>query len=275
MANRNSNKTAGWLTRIQLPEYLALLGVIIYFVQAIVYAHIRLPNLDEGSYLYKGYLLATGLYKPFQPYGFWINKMYLSFFMWGWVQAVFQPGLLAPRYVAVFLSLLSLLGLWIVSRRIGNNWLAAIAVWTLALNPTLISIYSTARSEVLIICILTWVLVLSLGAQKPTWQIIASAILAGVMILTRENMVFIFPLLIIYIFWQHGRKQGFLALSAIIIVLVLGHIIYWPGIMYLWERWLPGNLLSLLGLNTRPDIGTSAVALVPNLSLTSLSLIHI
>jgi hypothetical protein len=269
LSTKSSNRVTGWLAGIQVPEYLALLGGIIFLVQAIVYAHIRLPNLDEGSYLYKGYLLATGVYKPFQPYGFWINKMYLSFFAWGWVQAVFAPGLLAPRYVAVFLSVLSLLGLWIVSRRMGNSWLATIVVWALALNPTLISIYSTARSEVLIICILTWVLVFSLGADRPTWQIITGAILAGVMILSRENMVFVLPLLILYIFWQHGRKQGFLAFSAIIIVLVVGHIIYWPGILYLWERWLPANLFSLLGLNARPDIGKSALALIPNLSLES------
>ena len=269
MANKKSIKAIQWLTRIQVPELLALLGVILYLVQSVIYAHIRLPNLDEGSYLYKGYLLATGASKPFQPYGFWMNKMYLSFFIWGWVQAVFAPGLLAPRYVAVFLSFLSLLGLWIVSRRMGNRWLATAAVWVMALNPTLISIYSTARSEVLIICILTWVLVLSLGVDRPTWQIIASAILAGAMILTRENMVFFLPLLIAYIFWQHGRKQGFLALSAIIIVLVVGHIIYWPGIMYLWERWLPANLLSFLGLYTKPDIGKAALSLTPNLSLVS------
>ena len=195
--------------------------------------------------------------------------MYLSFFIWGWVQAVFAPGLLAPRYVAVFLSVLALLGLWIVARRLGNRWLATMAVWVLALNPTLISIYSTARSEVLIICILTWVLVLSLGTNRPTWQIIASAILAGLMILTRENMVFVLPFLMLYIFWQHGRKNGFLALFAIIIVLVAGHIIYWPGIMYLWERWLPAHLLSFLGLNIKLDIGKSALALIPDLSLAA------
>jgi hypothetical protein len=261
MANRNSGRTTQRLARIQLPEYLALLGVILYLVQAIVYAHIRLPNLDEGSYLYKGYLLAKGVYKPFQPYGLWINKMYLSFFIWGWVQAVFVPGLLAPRYIAVLLSVLTLIGLWIVSRRMGNRWLASIAVWVLVLNPTLISIYSTARSEVLIICMLTWVLVLSLGTERPAWQIFASAILAGIMILTRENMVFILPLLILYVFWQHGRKKGFLALFTIIIVLVVGHIIYWPEIMYLWERWLPANLLHFLGLVAKPDIGISVLKL--------------
>ena len=256
MNSRNSFLSRQWLTRIQWPELIALLGLILYTIQALVYAHLLLPNLDEGSYLYKGYLLAEGLYKPFQPYGFWINKMYLSFFIWGWVQALFMPGLLAPRYVAVFLSVLSLLGLWIVSRRMGNRWLAAIAVWVLALDPTLIGTYSTARSQVLVICMLTWVLVFSLGAERPVWQIVGSAFLTGIMILTRENMVFIIPLLILYIFWQHGRKKGFLTLITIFVVLFIGHIIYWPGIMYLWERWLPASLLHFLG-QTSPDLGKS------------------
>jgi hypothetical protein len=256
MNSRNSFLSRQWLTRIQWPELIALLGLILYTIQALVYAHLLLPNLDEGSYLYKGYLLAEGLYKPFQPYGFWINKMYLSFFIWGWVQALFMPGLLAPRYVAVFLSVLSLLGLWIVSRRMGNRWLAAIAVWVLALDPTLIGTYSTARSQVLVICMLTWVLVFSLGAERPVWQIVGSAFLTGIMILTRENMVFIIPLLILYIFWQHGRKKGFLALITIFVVLFIGHIIYWPGIIYLWERWLPASFLHFLG-QTSPDLGKS------------------
>jgi len=257
------------LGRLQLPEYLALLGLVIYLVQSIVFAHIRLTNLDEGSYLFKGYLLAKGVYKPFQPYGFWINKMYLAFFIWGWIQAVFAPGLLATRYAAIVLSVLSLAGLWIVSRRMGNRWLAALAVWTLVLNPTLISIYSTARSEVLVICMLTWILTLVLGAGRPTWQIITSALLSGIMVLTRENMVFLLPLLILYIFWQHGQKKGWLALAAMVIVLIIGHVIYWPGILYLWERWLPSSLQTLLGLNAKADIGKPAVDLIPRLSLSS------
>lgn len=247
MNNRNRILSRQWLTRIQWPELLALLGLILYSVQALVYIHLILPNLDEGSYLYKGYLLAVGMYKPFQPYGFWINKMYLSFFIWGWVQSLFMPGLLAPRYAAVFLSVFSLLGLWIVSRRMGNRWLAAIAVWVLALDPTLIGTYSTARSQVLVICMLTWVLVFSLGAERSVWQIVASAFLTGIMILTRENMVFVLPLLILYVFWQHGRKKGILTLVIVFVVLFIGHIIYWPGIMYLWERWLPTSLLRILG----------------------------
>lgn len=269
MTEKSNTRTSHLHNSLPLPELIALLGAILYLIQAVIFAHIRLPNLDEGSYLYKGYLLAKGVYTPFQPYGLWINKMYLSFFIWGWVQELFGPGLLAPRIFAVFLSVLALLGLWIVSRRLGNRWLASIAVWVLALNPTLISKYGTATAQVLIICMVTWVLVLSLGEDRPTWQLVTSAILAALMVLTRENMVFILPLLSLYVFWQHGQKKGFLALFTIIIVIGIGHLIYWPDIMHLWANWLPTDLFPFLVKTTQMDMGEMALGLDPPLSLFS------
>jgi hypothetical protein len=270
MLEKGRGKPNLTLGRLLTPELVAILGAIIFLIQAVIFAHIRLPNLDEGSYLYKGYLLARGVYTPFQPYGFWINKMYLSFFIWGWLQELFAPGLLAPRYFAVLLSVLALLGLWIASRRMGNRWLAAAAVWVVALNPALISKYSTATAQVLIICMITWVLVLSLGADRPTWQIIAGAILAALMVLTRENMVFTLPLLCLYIFWQHGRKKGLLALGAVIVVIVVGHLIYWPDIMHLWVAWLPSQLQSIIGLGSaNADTGKSAMNIAASDTLGS------
>lgn len=228
------------LNRIKyLPEILAIAGICIYFAQAIIYALHQLPNLDEGAYLFKGYQFATGNYQPFQPYGFWTNKMYLSFLIWGWIQELFSPGLLAPRLFASLFGVVSLLGTWIVTRRMGSRWIAALAVLTLALNPSLISIYSLANSQVLVICLLTWILVLTLGANRPVWQVILGGILSAVLVFFRENMVFVVPLLLAYIFWQHGRKTGFLSLGAAILTLIIGHVIYWPEITYLWVRQIP------------------------------------
>jgi len=269
MANNNCVGTTKLIGRIPIPELIALLGVILYFIQAVIFAHIRLPNLDEGSYLYKGYLLAKGVYTPFQPYGLWINKMYLSFFIWGWIQSLFGAGLLASRYFAVFLGILALLGLWIVSLRLGNRWLASIGVWVLVLNPALISKYSTATAQVLVYCMLTWVLVLSLGSDRPTWQLVTSGILAALMVLTRENMVFILPLLSLYVFWQHGRKKGILVLIAIIIVFVIGHIIYWPDIMRLWANWLPIDSFSFVKQTAHLDLGEHAMFLDPQITFSS------
>ena len=222
-----------------LPEWIALAGGLIYLAQAVFNLIYQLPNMDEGAYLFKGYHFALGTYQPFQAYGFWTNKMYLAFLIWGWIQRIFTPGLMAPRLFAILFGLLALLGTWIVTKRLGNRWLAALSVLVLALNPELVSTYSLANSQVLVFCILTWIMVLSLGADRKPWQIILGALLAGLMVFIRENMIFILPLLAAYIFWQHGRKKGICALSVMVLVLVIGHLLYWPGITYIWTRWLP------------------------------------
>jgi hypothetical protein len=239
MVEIHSDKKLVFFRRPFFPEIIALIGLILYTVQAIIFSRIRMPNLDEGSYLLKGLLFAKGGYVPFQPYGFWVNKMYLSFMIWGWVQELFGAGLLAPRIFAVIFSVLSVAGTWIVARRLSNRWLAALAVWALALNPSLISTYSLANSQVLIIAMLVWTLVLVLGPDRPLWQLVLGAALSGVMVLTRENMVFVLPLLIIYILWEHGKRQSLFALASMVLVLAIGHLVYWPAIMQLWIKWLP------------------------------------
>ena len=65
------------------PEFLALLGVLLYLIQAWHYAHTTIPGLDEGSYLFKGYLYLHGIYEPFQPYGPLTNKAPLAFLIPG------------------------------------------------------------------------------------------------------------------------------------------------------------------------------------------------
>lgn len=225
-----------------LPTLLAVLGGILYLAQAIYYAQVSLPNLDEGSYLYKGYLFAEGAYRPFQEYGFWVNKMPLSFLIWGWALKLFGPSLLTARVFAVLLSVLALLGVWIVARRFSNDWLAALSVWALALNASWVGIYSIANSQVLVHFMITWVLVFCLGPNRPAWQLAVGSALAGVMVLTRENTIFFLPPLIVYLFWENGKRKGLLALLSLCAVIVAVHAAYWPGIFSLWARWLPDAL---------------------------------
>jgi hypothetical protein len=250
MSKSSKNSISLFRNRLPLPEILALTGFILYLIQSLIYIHTRLPNLDEGSYLFKGLLFAKGVYTPFQPYGFWVNKMYLSFTIWGWLEAITKPGLLIPRYFSFVLGLLTVTGTWIVARRISNRWLAAGIVWVLALNPTMIIGYSLANSEILVIFELILIFVLCLGEKRTAWQVITGSALAGIMVLTRENMVFVLPLLIGYIFWQNGRRIGLISLGALIFVLVVGHAIYWPNIWELWSRWFPPNIFKFFQYTT-------------------------
>ena len=56
-----------WRNLIYDPRVIAgvtILGGMVYLVQSWVYAHTQFSLLDEGAYLYKGYLFATGKYHP-------------------------------------------------------------------------------------------------------------------------------------------------------------------------------------------------------------------
>ncbi len=229
-----------------IAEMFAFLGGVLYLVQSWAYAHTRESILDEGAYLYKGYSFVTGQYAIYQDYGFWSNHMPLSFYIPGVAQLIFGPGLRTGRYLAIFLGLLALLGLWILVRRVGGRWWAAAAVWLIVINPVTIKMYSVMVSQVLIACMLTWTLVLVLGERRPLWQIGLGSVLAGLMVLTRINLVPVLPLLVLYVFWQHGRKAGIVAIIAGGLTLVIGHALFWPNILRMWAFWIPPSISPFL-----------------------------
>jgi len=203
-------------------ETLAILGGILYAAQSWAYAHTQSSILDEGAYLLKGYLFATGKYTPFQEYGPWSNHMPFSFLIPGYAQIIFGPGLRTGRYFAFAIGLVTLLGIWMLARRLGNRWWAVVAVWLVALNIPLIKTFSVMASQGLVACMFVWVLVLALGKQRPTWQILLGTALAGLMMLTRINLTPVLPLLILYIFWENGRKIGAWSLLLGIVVFCVG-----------------------------------------------------
>lgn len=232
--------------RFPLAEGLSIIGGIWFAIQLWTYGHLQNSILDEGAYLYKGYLYATGQFRLYEDYGLWSNKMPLSFLVPGIVQNIFGPGLRTGRYYAIILAGIMLVGLYILARRLGGKWWGAGIVWLFALSPAIIQHYSMAASQVLVACILTWTLVLIVGKQRPVWQIGMGAFLAGLMAMTRINMFLVLPFLLVYIFWQHGRKSGILATSVAGITVLTIHAIYWPGIMMMWARVLPESLTPFL-----------------------------
>jgi hypothetical protein len=67
--------------------------------------------------------------------------------------------------------------------------------------------------------------------KRPLWQIMLGSGLAGLMILTRENMVFVLPLLFLYILWQHGWKAALWSLASGMLVVAIGMLWYWPDML--------------------------------------------
>ncbi len=228
------------------PVGLAAMGALLYLIQAGIYAHTSVPGLDEGSYLLKGILYLRGIYEPFEPYGPLTNKAPFAFLIPGFAQFLFGAGLRTGRYFSIFLGLLTLLGTWITSRRWAGKWIAAGTVWVFALSSMVIKTYSVTVSEVIIACLLAWMCVCILGEDRPLWQIILGSLLATLAVLTRQNMVLVLPLLILYIFWQHGKQKGILSLITCAVFFLAVHIYYWPNILIIWAPWLPDSLTPFL-----------------------------
>ena len=231
---------------------LALAGAALYLAFSIHFAITQRSTIDEGLYLYKGYLFAKGIYHPFQEYGPRTEYSPLSYLIPGYIQLWFGPGLLTGRFFAVIIGVLALWGFWAVARKMAGTWWAAAGVWVVVLNPAIIRFYSFGISQGLVTCLLMWSLVLVLGKDRRAWQISLSAALAGLILLSRQNMAPVLPFLLIYIFWQFGRKQGLIATLVSFMVVIVGNAIFWPGILMAWAPWLPASLTPFLNAWRQP-----------------------
>jgi len=242
-----------------LPAFVTIAGFIAYILRAVEIARTKTSFLDEGLYLYKGYLFANGLQTPFADYGVWTNHAILSFLIPGYIQKWFGSGLETGRYFMIFLSLFTLLGLWVFAKRWGNAWWAASIVWVMVLNPAEIKIHTLAISEGMVAALLVWIVVLVVGEKRPLWQILLGAALTALLVLTRENMAFVPPILFIYIFWQHGWKVGLLAMLCSGILFLVGNAFYFPENLKFWAIRVPDFPFSFLQAWKMPPAGGTSM----------------
>jgi len=219
----------------------AVLGGIVFLIAALHFAHHQHPVIDEGTYLYKGLLFARGVYRPFQPNGPWMNHMPLSFLIPGYVQAWFGPGLDVGRYFSVFMALLMLAGLWALTRQLAGKWWAGAAVWAFAAMPAAEKIYSLAISQVIVAAMLVWILALLADEQGKRWRLATAGLLAGIMSVTRLNMIAAWVILGLFVSLEWKRRSIWFWATSLAVVLGV-HALYWPRIVWLWARWLPSSI---------------------------------
>src|ERR1044071_711812 len=229
-----------------LTEFVTVIGLVFYIAQSWYFANSLDSIGDEGAYLYKGYMFARGTYSPFQEYTFWTNKAPLAFLIPGYIQLWFGAGLGVARYFVIFVRVLMLVGVWITARRLGGKGWAAVAVWVFALTSAQVSVYSEAVSQGLVACLMAWMFVLTLGGDRPLWQLILGSALSIIIVMTRQNMAVVPALLVAYIFWEYGKKIGGWALATCAILFIAFHLLYWPGVLQIWAPWLPQSLTPFL-----------------------------
>ncbi len=261
-----------------LATFIAIIGLIVYLVNAFQTVISKLSFLDEGLYLYKGWLVVSGKYQLFENYGLWTNHMPFSFLIPGTAQVIFGPGLRTGRYFAIAIAVIFLIGLYFVIRKSSNTWWAAIGIWIYALNPASIKIYSMALTEGIVAAMFIWMIFLGVIPDRRKWQIICAGFLSAFILLTRENMLVVFPLFVLYVWWQHGWKLGLAAFLAGMVPIIVINAIYWPNILEIWAMWIPRIISPILNpwrlisdgvflLNQIPDKASNLTERMVNLGV--------
>ncbi len=251
------NKLLDQVRKNQLLYILLLCLVLLTFlIQAFIYAHQMPSRVDEGSFLIKGYYYVKGIYKPFQDYGPWTNNMPLAYYIPGLAQALFGPGLKTGRYFAIIIAQLILLAMWMLVRREKGKWWALFSLLFFALNPALIKIYIQALSQVIVACLVAWMLYFLVSEKRSQRQIALGSFFCALAILTRQNMIFLLPFVILYAYFLFGKKAGRTALLWSCIPILLVHILFFPKINNLWYSWLPRFIKDLMNIVVIPGGGT-------------------
>lgn len=228
-----------------IADILSVIGGIYYFAQSCSLAHFIDLTMDEGTYLMKGVLFASGQYQPFQFYGPRTSKMPLAYLIPGFFENIFSPGIRTGRYISIGFAMIMLVGLWYLLYRLRGHWWAFLGVWVLALGTGNIINYSQAITQPIVAALLVWSLAFTLGTKQPIWKIALGSLLAISIFLLRQNMLPFALLLIPYIFWQHGKQSGYVALGIMGVVFISVHIIYWPNILSIYT-FLPSKITPFL-----------------------------
>ncbi len=237
-----------------VPRLLAILSGLFLLVRSFQYANILPARLDESLFLYKGYLFANGTYTPFEPYGLWTNKNPLSFLIPGWFQLVFGAGLRSGRIFSILLGFLTILAVWIIVRKFTNEWFAFFAVAAIGLNPFYAWTFAQFISQSLAAALLAWMLVFTLGKDKPIWQIILGTILAVLVVQVRQNMLPVIPFLVLYIYWEDGKKAGTISFLVGLLSFIGLTAMYWPEIIRNYLAVIPSFMQSFaLKIINLPD----------------------
>ena len=214
----------------KIPTILSLLVIILYIFQAAGYVHHVQPVMDESTYLLKGKWFLDGTFQPFQEYGPLTNKPPLSFMTLGISQLMLEPGLKSGRIIAIFFGVIMLLGLWLTVNRLKGKWWALFSIVLFVISPAWVIYYSRAMTQGISSLLVVWSLFFLLGEKKKKWEPYVGVVLAVMTTMIRQNMLPFLGLVVLYILWTEGIKQGWKPVLAGILVFMLSNAVFWPKI---------------------------------------------
>lgn len=117
---------------------------------------------------------------------------------------------------------------------------------------------------------------LVLGRKRWDLSVLCGAFLAGLIPVTRLDLLPVLPMTLAYVFWQYGRTAGALSLLVGLTPFLSVHALYWPDILKLYAAWLPESLTPFLSAWRAPGgllpVWGAWIGFLPTLESISLTI---
>ncbi len=264
------------LNHQRLGLIVLFLAVAIYIIQGIYAAHHMQPMMDEGTYLLKGLFFLKGKYIPYQTYGFVMNKPLFSFYSLGLSQLL-EPGLRFGRYFSILIGTGVLLGLWLTIKRLFNIQWASFIVFFSAISSAIILYSTRAMTQVVTSLFIIWILYFILGKDRKDWQLYIGGVLAALLPITRQNLLPLYLLILLYLIWEHGRKGWYTVIQSLVISSIF-IIVFWPGLFSTYvTTFLPDQIsnrvLGFFKIEFLQDAASVVDTAMPDLGIFSKAMI--
>jgi 4-amino-4-deoxy-L-arabinose transferase-like glycosyltransferase len=240
-------------------RFWALVGAaeLLFAVQGLHLARVMLTWPDESGYVHLGYLATTGQISLFQD-DFPGLRMPLPFYIVGLSQVIWGRDLLAARLVSLALSLIAVLLVALLARRLSGDWAGGLAALFFATQGVIVGYFSTATYNALGACVLIGGLLLIVAVSAPAGPLLGMATIS-LLFITRTNMWPVLPAVLGILLWQTRGAWRRLLLVVAASAVPLGFLLWSPShakmLAYVpgLGRWLaPTGFVSTLALTDAP-----------------------
>ncbi len=203
--------------------FFSLLAIFTFLVEAIVLIFYRETWFDELNYLWKSYLILKGSLIPFQDIILEYPPLFVP--IYGLGQILFGPSFYIGRLTSAVLSVFLLILVFLVAKKMSSRWWGLAAVFAVLSNLLLMGNYISATlyslAAVLVMAVF-WIETSDINRKK---KIYFSAILLGLMMLTRINLLpVVFIFLAYFIFLKIKWVEIALFCGLILAVISLGYL---------------------------------------------------
>ena len=222
---------------------------------------------DEGTYLAQAWAIDHSV--GMTPYTYWFDHPPLGWMqiaLLAWIPEMIwhSPGQLVIAYGRIVMlpfTAASSIFVYVLSRRMTlPRWAAALAVVLFGLSPLSVTLQREIFLDNIAVAWILAAFVLAYSPRKHLWAHVASALCAGVAVLSKETMLLAVPALVVAL-WQNvdrrTRKYSFVGFIGAFILLVIQYPLY---AALKGELWSTGGKVSLIaGLTyqlSRPGSGS-------------------